>query len=135
VPEWHPGGHGLHAHLVVGRFIHWRAIRRAWGHGFVDIRMLNNLPVGSGTWGEARLAAWYLAKYVGKDLGAGAAAGLHRYDVGERFRPKVRRLRGVTLADVLAQAASIMGAPPATVWDSADDPTWAWPHAVSARWA
>ena len=135
VPEWHPKGHGLHAHFVVGRFIHWRAIRRAWGQGIVDIRMLNNLPVGSGTLGEARLAAWYLAKYVGKDLGTGEAGGLHRYDVGQGFRPKVRRLRGVSVEDVLAQAAAIMSGPPVSVWDSAEDPTWTWRHAIAGRWA
>ena len=103
--------------------------------GIVDIRMLNNLPVGSGTLGEARLAAWYLAKYVGKDLGTGEAGGLHRYDVGQGFRPKVRRLRGPSVEDVLAQAAAIMGGPPVSVWDSADDSTWTWRHAISARWA
>jgi len=96
--------------------------------------MLNNLPVGSGSLGEARLAAWYLAKYVGKDLGAGAG-GLHRYDVAQGFPPAVRRLRGSTLEDVLAQAAAIMGAPPVEVWDSADEPSWDRPHAVWARWA
>jgi hypothetical protein len=133
VPEWHPGGHGLHAHFAVGRYIHYLSIRKAWGHGHVDIRMLNNLPVGSGALGEARKAAWYLAKYVGKDLGA--AGGLHRYDVGQGFRPAVRRLRGATLADLLAQAEAIMGGPPVDVWDSADDATWTRPHAVWARWA
>ena len=135
VPEWHPGGHGLHAHFVVGRYIRQRAIETAWGLGFVDIRMLSNLPVGSGSLGEARLAAWYLAKYVGKDLGAGADAGLHRYDVAQGFRPAVRRLRGATFEDVLAQAAAIMGGPPVSVWDSAHEPSWDRPHAVWARWA
>ena len=135
VPEWHPGGHGLHAHFVVGRYIRQRAIEKAWGHGFVDIRMLNNLPVGSGSLGEARMAAWYLAKYIGKDLGAGKAAGLHRYDIAQGFRPAVRRLRGATVQDVLGQATAIMGGPPVTVWDSADEPSWDRLHAVWAQWA
>jgi hypothetical protein len=61
VPQWHPGGHGLHAHFAVGRFVPRRLIERAWGHGFVHIKLLDGLPVGSGTLGEARLAARYLA--------------------------------------------------------------------------
>lgn len=133
VPEWHRTGHGLHAHFAVGRYIRQRTIAAAWRQGFVHIKLLGNLPVGSGAHAEARLAASYLAKYVGKDLGAGV--GLHRYDVGEGFGPKVRRLRGATFADVLDQASAIMGRPPVQVWDSADDPTWTWPHAVSVRWA
>ena len=52
----------------MGRYIDYRAIRRAWPHGFIHITLLGDLPVGSGTLGEARLAARYLAKYVGKDL-------------------------------------------------------------------
>jgi hypothetical protein len=135
VPEWHPGGHGLHAHFTVGRYVRQRAIHSAWGHGFVHIKLLGDLPVGSGAIEEARLAARYLSKYVGKDLGAGTAAGLHRYDVAQGFAPRVRRLRGPTLDDVLGQAAAIMGRPPVGVWDSADDPSWDRPHAVWARWA
>ncbi len=27
IPEWHPGGHGLHAHFTVGQFVHWRTIK------------------------------------------------------------------------------------------------------------
>jgi hypothetical protein len=98
-PEWHPGGHGLHAHFAVGRYIHFLAIRRAWGQGHIHIKLLGDLPVGSGTLGEARKAAWYLAKYIGKDLGAGEG-GLHRYDVAQGFAPKLRRLQGASVEDV-----------------------------------
>ena len=73
-PSGIPGGHGLHAHFAVGRWIAHGAIKRAWGRGIVHIKLLGDLPVGSGTLGEARLAARYLAKYVGKDLAAAAAA-------------------------------------------------------------
>ena len=135
VPEWHPKGHGLHVHFSVGQFVHVRTIKAAWGRGIVDIRMLTNLPVGSGALGEARLAARYLAKYVGKDLGATGTGGLHRYEVAQGFGPKVRRLTGPTLGDVLAQAAAVMGAEPADVWDSAEQSDWDGPHAVWASWA
>jgi hypothetical protein len=135
VPEWHPGGHGLHCHFVVGRFVHWRTIRAAWGRGIIDIRLLTDLPVGSGARGEARLAALYLSKYVGKDLGSTGTGGLHRYEVAQGFGPKVRRLTAPTLAEVLARAAAIMGAEPAEVWDSEGQLGWDGPHAVWASWA
>ena len=57
VPEWHPKGHGLHAHFAVGRFIKRSLIAEAWGHGFVHIKLLGDLPVGSTNLSEARRAA------------------------------------------------------------------------------
>jgi len=134
VPEWHPGGHGLHVHFVVGKFVHFRTIRRAWGHGHVDIRLLTDLPVGSGTLGEARLAARYLAKYIGKDLGAGEAAGLHRYEVGQGFQPKRHGIAAETLDEALGWASIAMSAGPARVWRSRDEADWAGPPAVWASW-
>jgi hypothetical protein len=88
IPQWHPGGHGLHAHFAVGRFVPRRLIDGSWGHGFVHIKLLDGLPVGSGALGEARLAARYLARYVGRDVEeARRLAGLHRYEVGQGFQP------------------------------------------------
>src|SRR6185437_16114390 len=88
VPQWHPGGHGLHAHFAVGRFVPRKLIDRAWGHGFVHIKLLDGLPVGSGELAEARLAARYLAGYAGRDLGdERRPAGLHRYEVAQGFQP------------------------------------------------
>ena len=134
-PEWHPGGHGLHLHFAVGQFVHWRMIKAAWGRGIIDIRMLNDLPVGSGTLGEARLAARYLSKYVGKDLGATGTGGLHRYEVAQGFAPKVRRLTAPTLDEVLDRAVAIMGGEPADFWDSSSKPDWDGPHSVWASWS
>ena len=134
VPEWHPGGHGLHAHFAVGRFIFHGTIKAAWRRGFVHITLLEDLPVGSGPLGEARLAARYLSKYVGKDLGEARAAGLHRYEVAQGFQPTARRISGPTLDEVLARASDLMGAQPEEVWDSASDEDWSGPHAIWARW-
>ena len=66
--EWHKSGHGLHLHFAAGRFIKRGLIEQAWQHGFVHIKLLGDLPVGSGTVAEARQAARYLSKYVGKDF-------------------------------------------------------------------
>jgi hypothetical protein len=134
VPEWHPGGHGLHAHFAVGRFIHRRAIERAWGHGFVHITLLGDLPVGAGVLGEARLAARYLAKYVGKDLGE-TAAGLHRYEVAQGFQPKVVPIRAETATEALGWASIVMSGTPVHVWWSRDQEDWTGPPAVWALWA
>jgi hypothetical protein len=135
VPEWHLKGHGLHGHFAVGQFVHWRTIKAAWGRGIIDIRMLSDLPVGSGALGEARLAARYLAKYVGKDLGTTGTGGLHRYEVAQGFGPKVRRLTGPTLEAVVERATAIMGAEPSDFWDSGDRADWDGPHAVWLSWA
>jgi hypothetical protein len=134
VPELHADGERYHVHFAVGRFVHREWIDEAWGHGFVHIKLLGDLPVGSGALEEARLAARYLSKYVGKALERGPA-GLHRYEVAQGFQPKARRLVGSSVPDVIAQAVAIMGGEPDLVWDSDNDPAWARSHAVWASWA
>jgi len=67
VPEWHPGGHGPHLHFAVGRYIQRRLIDQAWGRASCTSSCWGDLPVGSGSLDESRLAARYLAKYVTKD--------------------------------------------------------------------
>jgi len=134
VPEWHPGGHGLHVHFAVGRYVGQTVIRDAWGLGFVHIKLLGDLPVGAGTLGEARLAARYLSKYVGKALGDGAPAGLHRYEVAQGFQPRAVRLDGTTADEVLAWAETYMDAETDLVWRSRDEKEWVGPPAVWASW-
>jgi hypothetical protein len=133
VPEWHPGGHGLHVHFAVGRYIRRCVIERAWGHGFVHIKLLGDLGVGSSALHEARAAARYLSKYVTKDLAG--HGGLHRYEVAQGFQPMFLRLGGVTAESVLDQASGVMGADPEVVWRSSDAQDWEGPPAVWAAWA
>jgi hypothetical protein len=57
--EWHPGGHGLHVHFTVGRYVRERLIRQVWGRGITHIKRIQDLPVGSGAVEEARRAAGY----------------------------------------------------------------------------
>jgi hypothetical protein len=135
VPEWHTGGHGLHVHFAVGRYVRHGAIETAWGRGFVHIKLLGDLPVGSGALGEARMAARYLSKYVGKDLGEGEAAGLHRYEVAQGFQPRQWPLDGTSADEVLRWAESCMGGAPEYVWRSRDEEKWEGPPAVWASWA
>ena len=136
VPEWHKSGHGLHAHFAVGRFVRRALIEHAWGHGFVHIKLLGNLPVGSGSLSEARVAAGYLSKYVAKTFTDPAARvlGLHRYDVAQGFQPLAVALSGPTAEDVLAQASVALGSAPATEWFSSSVEDWQGPPAIWAQW-
>lgn len=131
--EWHKGGHGLHVHFAVGRYVARGWISEAWPHGFVHIKLLGDLPAQSRALGEARAAARYLAKYVGKDLGA-AGRGLHRYDVAQGFQPLRTAFRGLTAWDALGRASDAMGSSPVRVWHSSEVREWKGPAAVWAQW-
>ncbi len=117
VPEWHPGGHGLHLHFAVGRYVGQSLIRQAWGNGIVDIRLLGDLPVGSGSLEEARLAARYLGKYAGKAIEDDRLSGLHRYEVAQGFTPEPIYCDGDSVDAVLAQASAFMRDEPARISD------------------
>lgn len=134
VPEWHKTDHGLHAHFAVGRFIGRGKIDAAWGHGFVHIKLLGDLPVGSGKLAEARRAAMYLSKYAGKDFDRENLPGLHRYEVAQRFQPQAVKVTGRSLDEVLAAASQRMGARPSYVWQSQVADGWSGPPAVWASW-
>ena len=132
--EWHKSGHGLHVHFAVGQYIGRRLIEQAWPHGFVHIKLLGDLPVGSGTYAEARRAAGYLSKYVGKDFDAERLPGLHRYELAQGFQPETVPLWGRSMPDVIAQASKVMGEAPATVWTSDQTEGWQGPPAVWVSW-
>lgn len=136
VPEWHKSGHGLHAHFAVGRFVRRGLIEQAWGHGFVHIKLLGNLPVGSGSLSEARVAAGYLSKYVAKTFTDPSARvlGLHRYDVAQGFQPQAVALSGRSAEDVLAQASAALSGRPSVEWSSSMVEDWQGPPAIWAQW-
>jgi hypothetical protein len=136
VPEWHKSGHGLHLHFAVGQFIGRGVIERAWGHGFVHIKLLGDLPVGSGSLAQARRAAGYLSKYVTKGFDdAERPAGLHRFDVAQGYQPACVRMTGTSSDDVLEQASERLGSAPIRRWSSRDSPGWLGAPALWAQWA
>jgi hypothetical protein len=135
VPEWHPGGHGLHAHFAVGRFVPYRMIERAWGHGIIHVKLIGNLPVGSGARGEARIAGGYLAKYASKDFGEKRIPGLHRYEVAQGFQPATIECYGPSAEEAIASASRYMGSAPERVWLSSSVEGWRGPPACWAQWA
>jgi hypothetical protein len=136
VPEWHKTGHGLHAHFAVGKFIKRSLIESAWGHGFVHIKLLGDLPVGSTNLSEARRAAGYLSKYVAKSFTDPSVRvlGLHRYDVAQGFRPQPVALSGRSADDVLAQASAVFESRPSFEWASSSVEDWQGPPAIWAQW-
>ena len=134
VPEWHKTNHGLHVHFAVGRFVPRGLVEQAWGRGFVHIKLLGDLPTGSTSRDEARVAARYLSKYVRKGFDARRTPGLHRYEVAEGFQPATVRLHGRSREDVLRQAAGLMGGEPAEVWTSQQTLGWQGPPALWAMW-
>jgi hypothetical protein len=135
VPEWHPGGHGLHVHLAVGRYVKQRLIADVWGRGIAHIKLIGDLPVGSGALEEARVAAGYLAKYVSKSIGDERIPRLHRYEVAQGFQPEKVPLRGVSEAAVVERASERMGSAPARIWRSAGQEGWQGSPAYWCAWA
>jgi len=135
VPEWHKSGHGLHVHFAVGRYVRRGLIEEAWGRGFVHIKLLGDLPVGSGQLAESRAAAGYLSKYVGKDFDVARMAGLHRYEVAQGFQPGVVPVWGRSDGEAIGRACELMGGEaPETVWWSSSAESWDGPPAVWLQW-
>ncbi len=135
VPEWHKTDHGLHAHFAVGRYIRRSLIEEAWGRGFVHIKLLGDLPAGSGPLEEARMAARYLSKYVGKSFDEESRVpGLHRYEVAQGFQPSVTQVYGRTVDSAIDAACEVMGARPEYVWNSDQVEGWEGPPAVWVSW-
>jgi hypothetical protein len=133
--EWHPGGHGLHVHFAVGRYVGQRLIRDVWGRGITHIKLIGDLPVGSGALEEARRAAGYLAKYVSKNIADERIPRLHRYEVAQGFQPVKVPLSGESEPAVIAQASERMGGVPVRVWRSAEQEGWRGAPAYWCAWA
>jgi hypothetical protein len=135
VAEWHKTDHGLHLHLAVGRYIPRSLIEAAWGRGFVHIKLLGDLPVGSGSLAEARLAARYLSKYVGKSVDERREFGLNRYDCAQGFQPEFVPVWGPSAYVAIDAACDLMGGErPDYVWTSNTLEGWCAPPAVWASW-
>jgi hypothetical protein len=129
VPEFHADGERLHLHFAVGRYIKRSLIEDAWGHGWVHIKLLSDLPVGSGSLAESRKAAGYLSKYVAKSFGDPRIPRRHR-------QPMRMQVWGRSSHDVVAQASDLLGRRgPERVWRSDEQEGWQGPPAVWAQWS
>ena len=134
VPEWHKT-HGLHAHFAIGRYVQRSVIDEVWGRGFIHIKLLGDLPVGSGPLEEARVAARYLSKYVGKAFDDRRLPARHRYEVAQRFQPNEVRVFGATLGRAIQKACNVMGKEPSYSWHSGEMEEWSGPPAVHLSWS
>lgn len=136
VPEVHKDGVHFHVHFAVGRYVPRGLIESAWDRGHVHIKLLGDLPIGSGTLGVARLAARYLSKTVTKSFidPATRATGMHLYDLAQGFQPEVTRLYGRSPGEVIGQASAMLGAQPAVRWNSDEVDPWVGPPAIWAQW-
>lgn len=128
-PELHPGGHGWHVNLFVGRRFPWSEVEKLWGHGYVWAKdwTRDDRVRGASFVEKLRAGASYGAKYAAKDWDAvHLAGGAHRYERAEGFDPvgvlaEVRSVgEGVRLA-----LAHLGGA--CRVWWSADADDWQGP--------
>jgi hypothetical protein len=129
--ELHPGGHGLHVHLAIGRFLPKSVVAASWGHGFVDARRL----AGKGSKSPAA-AGRYLAKYLTKEAWV---------DHGMTSRQRYLRSEGMALnptrltADYPGTLLAVMnrftqGARYTFEWTSLGHPDWRGPPAWFAMW-
>jgi len=100
----------------------------------VHIKLLSDLPVGSGSLDQSRLAARYLSKYVTKSF-ENDAAGLHRFDRAQGFTPQQVRLRGTTAQAVTAEAVERMGYQPTHRWNSDQEDQWRGAPAIWLAWS
>jgi hypothetical protein len=110
-------------------------IEAVWERGRTHIKLIGDLPVGSGVLEEARRAAGYLAKYVAKNVADERVPRLHRYEVAQGFQPKAVPLKGVSETDVIRQACEIMDGEPSLSWNSSQVEGWRGPPACWAAWA
>ena len=131
--ELHADGLRWHAHFAVGRYVARTKIECAWPYGFVHIKLLGDLPYGSAALDQARLAARYLSKYVGKSF-AGQGQGLHRYEVAQGFAPRREGMRGRSSEEVLAWAVERMGRAADFVQSSAEWHDYQGPSVVFFSW-
>lgn len=136
VPEFHADGTRFHLHFAIGRYVKRSLIEEAWGHGWVHIKLLGDVPVGAGKLGEARRAAGYLSKYVAKPFEDSRIPHRHRYDVAQGFQPERIQIWGRTAAEVIELATEYFGgALPTSFWNSGDTEGWQGPPAIWAQWS
>lgn len=134
VPEWHPGGHGLHLHFAVAKYVRYSLIQLAWGHGHISIKRITSSRHGASDLDGSRIAAGYLSKYVSKTFDSPELGGLHRYEVAQGFQPRTLAFTGTHEGQALDAACDVMGSRPSFRWSSDDAINWIAPPARSYQW-
>jgi hypothetical protein len=132
VLELHPGttekpSHGLHVHVAVPlRYVdkHW--LQETWGHGIVHYRDPKPLRAGNER-DRARTLAFYLSKYISKDIFGEHEHGEHRYEVAQGFGVEKKSGRFSTLAEAKYWLQFFESEEFREVWASSEKSDWVGP--------
>jgi hypothetical protein len=100
------GTERLHVHLLLARGVPEELLHDAWGHGFVSLRFR---PEGGGAREQARRAAAYAAKYVGKALADEDEAWAHSYERSQGFNLRRVRVRVAYESEAISLAVAALG--------------------------
>jgi hypothetical protein len=140
VVEPHEDGH-WHLHVLLPGFVRKSVLERAWwgaesptnGFGWVDVRRIRSGRSDGPTAvrEDARIAAVYASKYVGKQLEAGE--GAHAYEVTQGFQPKEVFAVAGSFAEAREIGQRFFGVRQVVVakWDSDEVKGW---HGPVVRW-
>lgn len=149
VPEWHPGGHGIHWHVGVPIKVDYRVVNECWRHrdrrGERVGEWIRGEQIGATetpklkgqNWWNVRPSkvAGYLAKYVAKGAEENMPAHLHRYHVTRGWKPVCQRARVVGLPAARTQLLALAGGViPRLVWRTPMEDCFSMPDVRSYRW-
>jgi hypothetical protein len=104
VQEQHPGGHGIHIHLLTTAWVAERLVS-VWPHGtIVQAKRLRSKAA-------MRRAAFYVC-----EMFDGNREGSHRYEVGQGFAPVRVRVNSPFRSVVWLKLYELMGGSPSLIW-------------------
>lgn len=135
VPEWHPGGHGIHLHLAVGEFIPWQKMRLLWTDG--DRHPLagsvNTPRTAKGKQSSGDVAR-YLAKYISKSISEASISGKRFYRPHGQDVTLIRYRFGTMVQARRFAIAFFDGEMPAQEWESTSMAEWDGPLVAVLDW-
>lgn len=145
VPEWHPGGHGLHVHLAVRAWIPYQVINACWTWGLTETPRTNKQKRGVETLEQcARYLAKYASKEIAVDEGSGTEEGgevkkrrkgQHRYfRSGDELGVTVERERYGSRIEAEGRAIAWFGGMPDYEFRSEDAEPWDGPPLTFMGW-
>ena len=110
VPQWHPGGHGLHAHFAVGRFVPRGLIERSGGTASCTSSCSTGCRSAPASW---RRRDWRPAIWPATRAAISATSAGRRACTVTRSRRGSSRTRSSATAcsaeDVIERASGVMG--------------------------
>ncbi len=139
-PELHPGGHGWHVNLFLGRRVPHARMKLLWGFGRVNVsdwaKNSRVKKLGLSLVDAIRMGALYGCKYAAKDwdpeqIGPNG----RRYSAAEGYKPRKLSVRVESLAEGVGRVEQFFGGPPSSIWHSTDCAHWDGPTVVAMRYS